>query len=271
MYLLGDFNSQPIKDGESRHLEAATTGAMTISINLHRPSNHLISIIKEGTKVGPTAVNASKVAFLFSLDSLPSSHVVTFLSQYPAFRNSYQQYTKLHPALAVQLSTYNLWTSWGVQPDFVLGIGLGEIVAAASQDLSSVEFFNTLLSSFHEPNVCSLIIRAKEQVVQEAVLLFGREVRIAATVKDVSVVIAANPESSRRFTSALADMEISCEPLDLLSFCNFDNSLTSELLHTTPVLETHSNKSLISGQLGEVIPLPLTVEYLVSQKSIPTE
>ncbi len=101
------------------------------------------------------------------------------------------------PAMfALEYALYELWSSWGLQPNFVLGHSVGEYVAACVAGIFSLEDGLKLIAErarlmqAEPPGGRMVAVRAAEEQVRAAIAPFTRTVSIAAINGPHSVVIS---------------------------------------------------------------------------------
>ena len=109
------------------------------------------------------------------------------------------------PAMfALEYALYKLWSSWGLQPNFVLGHSVGEYVAACVAGVFSLEDGLKLIAErarlmqAEPPGGRMVAVGADEEQVRAAIAPFTRTVSIAAINGPHSVVISG----------AVSDMEV---------------------------------------------------------------
>ena len=115
------------------------------------------------------------------------------------------------PALfALEYALAELWQSWGIRPDYVLGHSVGELVAACVAGVFSLEDGLKLITTRgrcmgalpHEGAMVAL--RSDEARVRNAIAPYRREVSIAAVNGAESVVISGQRQTVLRIAAHLA-------------------------------------------------------------------
>jgi acyl transferase domain-containing protein len=115
------------------------------------------------------------------------------------------------PALfALEYSLYELWSSWGIRPSFVLGHSAGEYVAACVAGILSIEDGLKLISRRArlmqaEPAGGRMVaVEASEETVRRAIEPFARTLSVAAINGPRNVVISGAGSDMEAVVSRLA-------------------------------------------------------------------
>ena len=115
------------------------------------------------------------------------------------------------PAMfALEYALYELWSSWGLQPNFVLGHSVGEYVAACVAGIFSLEDGLKLIAErgrlmqAEPPGGRMVAVRAGEEQVRAAIEPFTRTVSIAAINGPRNVVISGAVSDMEAVVSRLA-------------------------------------------------------------------
>nr|AIE12090.1 putative cis-AT type polyketide synthase module B4B [uncultured bacterium] len=124
------------------------------------------------------------------------------------------------PALfALEHALFELWTSWGVQPDILLGHDIGEVVAACEAGVFSLEdALRLVVARGHlmqalPPGGAMVSVRAGEARVAELVAPYGDTVSIAALDTPSQTVISGAEEDVVAIVSQLASEGIETQRL----------------------------------------------------------
>nr|AKL71649.1 NocP [Nostoc sp. CCAP 1453/38] len=139
------------------------------------------------------------------------------------------------PALfAVEYALYQLWQSWGIQPDAVMGHGVGEYVAATVAGVFSLEDGLKLIS--HRGRLMQQLpsggemvsLMASEDVVRETIAPFYERVAIAAIHGSENVVVSGLSEDITVIGQKLELQGVKTEQLQVSHA--FDSSLMTPML-----------------------------------------
>ncbi|HEY3731039.1 MAG TPA: beta-ketoacyl synthase N-terminal-like domain-containing protein [Steroidobacteraceae bacterium] len=132
-------------------------------------------------------------------------------AQHSATNAALEDAAFIQPALfAFEWSLSELWRSWGVEPDLVIGHSLGEYVAACVAGLFSLEDGLRLVAErgrlTHElaPNGAMLALVATEQRAQRLIGEHGDRVAIAAVNGRDSTVISGDADAVAQIERSLA-------------------------------------------------------------------
>ena len=126
------------------------------------------------------------------------------------------------PALfSLEYALAQLWQSWGVQPDAVMGHSVGEYVAACIAGVFSVEdglklitARGRLMQTLCEPGDM-LALPVGEAKALELIAPFADKVSLAAINGPESVVISGDAQSIVRFSASLIEQDIKAKPLSV--------------------------------------------------------
>lgn len=188
-----------------------------------------------------------KVAFLFAGQGSQTSGMGQGLYQeWPAFRASLDQCAALlskelgrsllelmwsepeqlqqtvhaQPALfALELALVELWRSWGVAPDVVVGHSVGELAAACAAGVFSLEDGCRLVAARGrlmqelQPGGAMISIAAPESEVAAALLPYAAQVSLAALNGPRSVVISGEALSARAIAAEFAQRGVRIKEL----------------------------------------------------------
>jgi acyl transferase domain-containing protein len=126
------------------------------------------------------------------------------------------------PAIfALEYALSELWRSWGVQPNFVLGHSVGEYVAACVAGVFSLEQGLRLivqrarLMQSEPPGGGMVVVRASEELVRAAIKPFARTVSIAAINGPLNVVISGILSDLETVVSQLAASGVQTKNLNV--------------------------------------------------------
>ncbi|MBW4511499.1 MAG: acyltransferase domain-containing protein [Scytonematopsis contorta HA4267-MV1] len=151
---------------------------------------------------------------------------------YPDISNSYStsntQNLKLYetaytqPALfALEYALFQLWKSWGVESDAVMGHSLGEYVAACVAGVFSLEDGLKLIATRGRlmqqlpPGGEMLSLFASESVVREIIAPYAEQVAIAALNSPNSVVISGSSEAISAIYNSLSKQGVKAKSLQV--------------------------------------------------------
>ncbi|MDJ0620297.1 MAG: SDR family NAD(P)-dependent oxidoreductase [Calothrix sp. MO_192.B10] len=124
------------------------------------------------------------------------------------------------PALfAIEYALFQLWKSWGIEPDVVMGHSVGEYVAACVAGVFSLEDGLKLIAERgrlmqalpQDGEMASLLVSEKE--ARAAIRPYAEEVSIAAVNGPESVVISGKREAINAICASLEAKEIKTKKL----------------------------------------------------------
>ncbi|MBD2342289.1 SDR family NAD(P)-dependent oxidoreductase [Calothrix sp. FACHB-156] len=126
------------------------------------------------------------------------------------------------PALfAIEYALAQLWQSWGIQPDVVMGHSVGEYVAATVAGVFSLEEGLKLMATRGRlmqqlPSGGEMVsVLASESQVKEVIASYADKVAIAAINGADSIVISGVGEAIAAICQNFADMRIKTKPLQV--------------------------------------------------------
>ncbi|MFB2977494.1 type I polyketide synthase [Microseira sp. BLCC-F43] len=126
------------------------------------------------------------------------------------------------PALfAIEYALAQLWQSWGIKPDVVMGHSVGEYVAATVAGVFSLEEGLKLIATRGRlmqqlPTGGEMVsVLASESQVREAIASYADKVAIAAINAPDSIVISGVGEAIQAICTSLAEMGIKTKPLQV--------------------------------------------------------
>ncbi|AFZ33823.1 Phenylalanine racemase (ATP-hydrolyzing), Mycocerosate synthase [Stanieria cyanosphaera PCC 7437] len=170
------------------------------------------------------------------------------------------QYTQ--PTLfAIAYSLAQLWISWGIKPDAVLGHSLGEYVAACLAGVFSLEDALKLVATRGKlmqklpQNGIMVSILATEEVVKKALVGFETEISIAAINGNHSIVISGKKSAIETVISKLEAEGIKTKQLNVSHA--FHSSLMQPILteferFAREINYTSPQINLISNLTGKI-------------------
>lgn len=137
-------------------------------------------------------------------------------------RGDLDQTAYTQPALfALEYALYQLWKSWGIEPDVVMGHSVGEYVAACVAGVFSLEDGlkliaerGRLMQALPEDGAMVSLLATQERV-KEAIQGSEKDVAIAAINGPESIVISGNKNAVDRVTQNLAPTGIKIKPLNV--------------------------------------------------------
>lgn len=126
------------------------------------------------------------------------------------------------PALfAIEYALYQLWQSWGVQPDIVMGHSVGEYVAATVAEVFSLEDGlklivkrGQLMQSLPEDGAMVAVF-TDESTIAQVIAPYSTEVAIAAFNQPNSVVISGKAQTVQGIVSILEARRVKAVPLSV--------------------------------------------------------
>ncbi|WP_392476632.1 SDR family NAD(P)-dependent oxidoreductase [Nostoc sp. C110] len=126
------------------------------------------------------------------------------------------------PALfAIEYALAQLWQSWGIKPDVVMGHSVGEYVAATVAGVFSLEEGLKLIATRGRlmqqlPSSGEMVsVLASESQVREVIASYTAKVAIAAINGPDSIVISGVGEAIQEICRSLAEMGITTKPLQV--------------------------------------------------------
>ncbi|WP_254174386.1 type I polyketide synthase [Planktothrix pseudagardhii] len=126
------------------------------------------------------------------------------------------------PALfAIEYALAQLWQSWGIKPDAVMGHSVGEYVAATVAGVFSLEAGLKLVATRGKlmqqlPTGSEMVsVLATESQIKELITPYNSQVNIAAINGPESVVISGLSEAIQEICSRLTEMGIKTKPLQV--------------------------------------------------------
>lgn len=147
---------------------------------------------------------------------------------YPEFKDEnsssflLNQTAYTQPALfAVEYALAQLWLSWGIKPDAVIGHSIGEYVAACIAGVFSLEDGLKLVA--HRGRLMQSLpllgemvaVLASESVVREVIAPYEGEVAIAAFNGENSLTLSGNSQAIQSISHILQDKGIKIKPLQV--------------------------------------------------------
>ncbi|MUG94285.1 SDR family NAD(P)-dependent oxidoreductase [Scytonema sp. UIC 10036] len=193
---------------------------------------------------------------------------------YPLKALEQASYSKLdrtaytQPALfAVEYALYQLWKSWGIEPDVVMGHSVGEYVAATVAGVFSLE--DGLALMVHRgklmqqlPGGEMVALMATESRVREAMAPYARTVALAAINGSESVVISGAREDVSGICQQLEQQGIKTKRLQV------SHAFHSPLM--TPMLKEFERVANGVAYNQPQIPLVSNVTGLLANENIAT-
>ena len=218
----------------------------------------------------------------------PAADAPSKIANSPLDETAYTQ-----PALfALEYALTQLWQSWGIKPDLVMGHSLGEYVAACVAGVFSLEDGLRLVAERARlmqalpQNGSMLAVFAPEQLVRELIQPYASQVTIAAINGPQSLVISGQCDCVQEMSRVLAAQGINSKPLQVSHA--FHSSLmepmladfkavATEVVYSSPKLDFVSNLtgSLASSELAtpeywcrqllEPVRFAPSIDYLAQQ------
>ena len=166
------------------------------------------------------------------------------------------------PALfAIEYALAQVWQSWGVTPDVVMGHSIGEYVAATIAGVFSLEEGLKLIAARGRlmqqlsPGGSMVSVMASAETVRSLIPADAKNVSIAAINGPDSVVISGETEALRAITQQLESIGVKLKPLQVAH--GFHSPLMKPMLAefeqvARQVSYTPSRLKLISNVTGQV-------------------
>ncbi len=167
------------------------------------------------------------------------------------------------PALfSIEYALAQLWQSWGIKPDIVMGHSVGEYVAACIAGVFSLEDGLKLIATRGRlmqqlPSGGEMVsVLASESLVNEAIAPYSSQVNIAAINGPESIVISGVGQAIQAICNSLSEKGVKTKPLQVSH--GFHSPLmepmlaefavvAKELTYTQPQIDLISN---VSGKLA---------------------
>ncbi|NEQ82090.1 MAG: type I polyketide synthase, partial [Moorea sp. SIO2I5] len=181
------------------------------------------------------------------------------------------------PALfAIEYALVQLWQSWGIKPDAVLGHSLGEYVAACVAGVFSLEEGLRLIAARGKlmsslPPVGTMVaVMASESVVAKVIAPYPK-VAIAALNAPESLVISGDEEAIASICKVLAEQGVKTKPLQVSHAFHSPlmepmltelEKVAEEITYSRPLIP------LISNLTGKIVQ-EIAPEYWVSHARQP--
>ncbi len=176
------------------------------------------------------------------------------------------------PALfAIEYALVQLWQSWGIKPDVVMGHSVGEYVAATIAGVFSLEDGLKLIASRGSlmqalpPGGEMVAVWASEIQVREAIEPLAEEIGIAAINGPQSIVISSKSQAVQAVIATLPSQGIKAKklkvshpfhsPLMKPMLADFEQ-VAKEVTYSAPEIDLISN---LTGELAT--PEIATAEY----------
>jgi acyl transferase domain-containing protein/NADPH:quinone reductase-like Zn-dependent oxidoreductase/acyl carrier protein len=159
---------------------------------------------------------------------------------------------------ALEYALYKLWTSWGIQPDIVMGHSLGEYVAACVAGVFSLEDALLLVATRARlmqalpQNGQMVVVAASESLVASIIEPYTDKVAIAALNSPKNTVISGEQATIAQIVDIFSDLKIATNPLKVSHAFHSPlmqpmlaefNSVANSILYASPQLEMISNRT----------------------------
>ena len=168
------------------------------------------------------------------------------------------------PALfAIEYALFELWKSWGVEPDVVMGHSVGEYVAATVAGVFSLEDGLKLVAERARlmqqlpQNGAMVAVFAQQSQVEAAIEPYGREIAIAAINGVKNIVISGNDEQIEKVIATLAAEEIETRRLKVSHAFHSPliESMLDEFEQTASQIDFQAPRiPLVSNLTGQIMP-----------------
>lgn len=186
------------------------------------------------------------------------AQIISAAEDDPQTINLLTQASYAQPALFVlEYALAELWGSWGIQPDYVLGHSLGEYAAAAVAGALSLEdaltlvVHRALLMQGLDPAGGMVVLFASEAKVRTLLQRVGNSAEIAVLNSPANVVVGGAEHDLKTVLRAAQEEGINAEPLH-----------TTHGFHTAllePILERLEQKAACLELRDPMIPLVSTL------------
>ena len=165
---------------------------------------------------------------------------------------------------ALEYALTKLWQYWGIEPDVLMGDGLGEYVAACVAGVFSLEDGLKLIVKRGSMMQASssgsevLEISASETQVGDVLRLYAPDIFIVASEKPCCLVISGAKEAIQAICSKLATKKIKTRQLSISQAFHSDlmkpmmsdfEAVASEVVYSLPQIPIVSN---VTGQVSDV-------------------
>jgi acyl transferase domain-containing protein/acyl carrier protein len=170
----------------------------------------------------------------------------------------------VQPALfAIQVALAELWRSWGITPDAVVGHSMGEAAAAyfagilSLEDATRIICCRSQLLKRSRGQGSMIMTELSPDQAKELLKGYGNDMAIAAINSPVSTVLSGNPETVKEVMDYLQSQNLFCKLInvDVASHSPQMDYLRSELLQALEGLRPQSAKvpiySTVTGARGD--------------------
>jgi len=123
--------------------------------------------------------------------------------------------------LFLQWALYKLWTSWGVEPDMVVGHSVGEVTAACISGAISlgeairIIYHRSRLQQDAQGTGAMLAVGLAPDETEKLIAPYENKISIAAINSPIAVTVSGEKDAINRLEDQLLDLDIYCKRLQV--------------------------------------------------------